>query len=147
MNQISKGKIVAVCISESTGTAKFKIKECHFIAGRGIENDGHIDTIRPVSILMSEDIEVYNASHEKKAEPGDFAENIVTAVIDLRKAAVGDSIKIGEALLEVCQIGKEVLPQHYSFHGDRLLPTKGVFCRVMKSGTAQVGTAIELIKS
>jgi len=147
MNNYLQGKIIAVCISETTGSAKYRTGECRFIAERGIEGDGHIDTIRPVSLLMSEDIEAYNSSHQKKAEPGNFAENIVTAGIDLRKAAVGDRIRIGESVLEVCQIGKEVLPHHYSFNGDRLLPSKGVFCRVMKSGTARVGTAIELIKS
>ncbi|EKD84460.1 MAG: MOSC protein [uncultured bacterium] len=95
---------------------------------------------------MSEDIEEYNASHDKKANPGDFAENVVSEGLALRKAAVGDQIKIGEALLEVCQIGKEVLPQHYSFHGNRLLPTLGVFCRVLADGQAKVATSIELLK-
>jgi len=146
MNVVSAGKVLAVCISEKTGTAKRPVAQCRFIAGRGIEGDGHIDTIRPVSLLMSEDIAAFNAAHEFKAAPGDFAENVVTAGIDLRKAAIGDQIKIGEAMLEVCQIGKEVLPQHYSFHGNRLLPTLGVFCRVLTDGLVQVGADIELLK-
>ncbi|KAF1081291.1 MAG: hypothetical protein GQF41_2559 [Candidatus Rifleibacterium amylolyticum] len=146
MNVVSAGKVLAVCISEKTGTAKRSVAQCRFIDGRGIEGDGHIDTIRPVSLLMSEDIEAFNAAHEIKAAPGDFAENVVTAGIDLRKAAVGDQIKIGDALLEVCQIGKEVLPQHYSFHGNRLLPTLGVFCRVLIDGSTRPDDQIELHK-
>jgi len=146
MNVVSTGKVLAVCISPATGTAKRPVEQCRFLAGRGIEGDGHIDTIRPVSLLMNEDIGAFNAAHENKAAPGDFAENVVTTGIDLRKAAIGDQIKIGKALLEVCQIGKEVLPQHYSFHGNRLLPTLGVFCRVISDGSAQPGDQIELHK-
>ncbi|OGK10903.1 MAG: hypothetical protein A2W80_05965 [Candidatus Riflebacteria bacterium GWC2_50_8] len=146
MKSVSAGKVLAVCISEAMGTGKKLVAQCQFLAGRGIEGDGHIDTVRPVSLLMAEDIEEYNAAHDKKAKPGDFAENVVSEGIDLRKAAVGDRVKIGAALLEVCQIGKEVLPQHYSFHGNRLLPTRGVFCKVLSSGLAQPGASIELLK-
>ncbi len=147
MRLVSSGKVVATCISCATGTAKVQVGQCRFIAGHGIEGDGHMDTVRPVSLLMAEDIAEYNALHEVKAAAGDFAENIVTSAIDLRQAAVGDRIKIGVAILEVCQIGKEVLPQHYSFHGDRLLPTRGVFCRVLETGVAEAGTGIELYKT
>ncbi|MEW6713369.1 MAG: MOSC domain-containing protein [Candidatus Riflebacteria bacterium] len=147
MAEKTRGKVSAVCISETVGTSKREVSQCLFIAGRGIEGDGHIDTIRPVSLLMIEDIEEYNSVHEKKAGFGDFAENLVTRGVDLRKARVGDRIKVGDALLEVCQIGKEVLPQHYSFHGDRLLPTRGVFCRVIDGGTTTAGSEIELLQS
>lgn len=141
------GKITAVCLSPQKGTAKQPVPECKLVAGQGIEGDGHIGTIRPVSLLMQEDIEKYNSSHEFQANPGDFAENIVTSGIDLSQASVGDRIKIGDSLLEVCQIGKEVLPQHYSFHGDRLLPTRGVFCKVVTGGSICAGNAIELRKN
>jgi MOSC domain-containing protein YiiM len=144
--EMNSGKIAAVCISAQKGTAKSPVEKCRLIAGEGIEGDGHISTIRPVSLLMAEDIEKYNSSHEFQATPGDFAENIVTSGIDLTKASVGDRIKIGDSLLEVCQIGKEVLPQHYSFHGDRLLPTRGVFCKVISSGVIFAGNDIELQK-
>lgn len=146
MHVVSTGKVQAVCISEKTGTAKHQVEQCLFIAGRGIEGDGHIDTIRPVSLLMNEDIDAFNAVHEHKADFGDFAENIVSVGLDLRQAAPGDQVKIAEALLEVCQIGKEVLPQHYSFHGNRLLPTLGVFCRVVTGGSVCAGEIIELFK-
>ncbi|EKD84043.1 MAG: MOSC protein [uncultured bacterium] len=147
MKSVSAGKILAVCISEATGTGKKPVVQCRFLVGRGIEGDGHIDTIRPVSLLMAEDIEEYNTSHDEKANPGDFAENIVTVGLDLRKADVGDHIKIGPVLLEVCQIGKEVLPKHYSFHGNRLLPTRGVFCTVLADGPVLPGDKIVLLKS
>lgn len=139
------GKVVAVCLSPGVGTSKNVVEECELIAGRGIKGDGHIDSIRPVSLLMLEDIEAYNASHTNQAKPGDFAENIVTCAIDLLKARVGDRIIVGGAELEVCQIGKEVLPAHYSFHGDRLLPTRGVFCRVVSSGVIKAGNSVKIV--
>ena len=56
MNVVSTGKVLAVCISPATGTAKRPVAQCRILAGRGIEGDGHIDTIRPVSLLMNENI-------------------------------------------------------------------------------------------
>lgn len=144
MKQVDSGLVVAICISVATGTCKKSVEHCRFIAGKGIEGDGHLATIRPVSLLMAEDIEEYNASHQPKACPGDFAENVVVKGVDLRRVAVGDQIGIGQALLEVCQIGKEVLPHHYSFNGNRLLPGKGVFCRVLADGLVKPGDCVVL---
>ncbi len=146
MEQKTGATIVAVCVSEVTGTAKKPVRQCRMIAGRGIENDGHIDTIRPVSILMRADIDEYNAGHEQKAGFGDFAENLVVDGLNLRQASVGDHIKAGATILEICQIGKEVAPHHYSFNGDRLLPGKGIFCRVLVGGMIAVGCSVELIR-
>lgn len=143
---ISEGIVRAVCISEKTGTRKHVVKQCNLIAGQGIEGDGHINTHRQISLLMIEDIERYNICHKNKATPGDFAENFVTEGIDLEKAAVGYQIRIGESTLQVCQIGKEVLPHHYSFNGDRLLPTRGVFCKVLTDGIAYTDSVIELME-
>lgn len=141
------GRIVALNLSAGVGTAKKAVLSCKFSAGSGMEGDGHSGTVRQVSLLMGEDIDSYNAEHEPKAGPGDFAENIVTWGLDLLKAQVGDEIRIGDAVLEVTQIGKEALPQHYSFNGNRLLPTRGVFCRIISNGVARPGDMIVLRKN
>ena len=140
------GCVVALCLSDKVGTEKKPALSCKFVAGSGIEGDGHAGTVRQVSLLMAEDVERYNQEHDPKAGPGDFAENVVTRSIDLLKAEVGDELRIGDAVLEVTQIGKEVLPQHYSFNGNRLLPTRGVFCKVTNSGVAHPGDMIVLKK-
>jgi len=62
----------------------------------------------------------------------------------LKLVKVGDILQAGEAELQVTQIGKEVHPGHYSFHGLALLPTEGVFCRVIKSGEVKVGDEVSL---
>lgn len=137
------GLIVSVCLSEKVGTAKAPVPEARFVTGLGIENDGHAGTGRQVSLLQVEHVEAFNAVHGFLAGPGDFAENILTRGIDLSRRTPGDRLRIGDtAVLEVVQIGKEILPHHYSFHGFRLLPTLGVFCRVVEGGLVAAGAAI-----
>ncbi len=141
-----RGLIAAVSCSEGVGTAKTPVPEARFVAGRGIENDGHAGTGRQVSLLQNEHVEAFNAVHAHWAGPGDFAENVLTSGIDLSRLKPGDRLRIGDtAELEVVQIGKEVLPHHYSFHGFRLLPTLGVFCRVIEDGSVAAGAAISIL--
>jgi len=141
-----KGLIAAVSCSEGVGTAKTPVPEARFVAGLGIENDGHAGTGRQVSLLQVEHVEAFNAVHGLRAGPGDFAENILTRDVDLSRLKPGDSLRIGDtAVLEVLQIGKEILPHHYSFHGFRLLPTLGVFCRVIESGPVAAGATISIL--
>jgi len=138
-----KGLISAVSCSEGVGTAKAPVPEARFVAGLGIENDGHACTGRQVSLLQVEHVEAFNAVHGLRAGPGDFAENILTRGIDLSRLTPGDRLRVGDtAVLEVVQIGKEILPHHYSFQGFRLLPTLGVFCRVTESGLVAAGASI-----
>lgn len=138
-----RGLIVAVSCSERVGTAKTPVHEAHAVAGLGIENDGHAGTARQVSLLQVEHVEAFNAVHGLRAGPGDFAENILTRGFDLSRLTPGERLRIGDtAVLEVVQIGKEILPHHYSFHGFRLLPTLGVFCRVIEGGLVAAGASI-----
>ena len=140
------GRVLATCLSEKTGVGKKPTLSCKLIENCGVEGDGHANSARQVSILMAEEVESYNKLHNKQAGPGDFAENILSSGLDLTKASVKDKLRIGDALLEVTQIGKEVKPDHYSFYGDRLLPNNGVFCKVLESGTIRAGDLIVLEK-
>jgi MOSC domain-containing protein YiiM len=79
-----------------------------------------------------------------KVGPGDFAENITISGFDLRLVRVGMRISIGEALLEVTQIGKEC-HQHCEIYrqvGDCVMPREGVFARVLVGGRIRPGDAI-----
>jgi MOSC domain-containing protein YiiM len=85
--------------------------------------------------LALESIERANQEHGINAGPGSFAENLTTQNLDLLSLKVGDRLRVGEALLEVVQIGKPPEVSHtYHFHGVSLLPTEGVFCRVVEGG-------------
>ena len=67
---------------------------------------------------------------------GDFAENVTTRGIDLASLPIGARLHLGDALLEVTQIGKEC-HQHcaiYAAVGDCVMPRRGIFARVLRGG-------------
>lgn len=138
------GKIVSICISSGTGTAKAQIASAELQADFGIVGDGHAGSIRPVSVAMQETADKFAAEHNLNPKPGDFAENILIQGLDLSKLSVGGRIRLGKTVLEVVQIGKETRPDHYSFHGYRLLPQHGYFCRVVSGGTIIQGDECSL---
>jgi MOSC domain-containing protein YiiM len=94
---------------------------------------------------MGESVRRFEREHGLEVNPGDFAENILTEGVDLGRVRPGMRLQVGEGVLEVIQIGKEVKPHHYSFHGFRLLPTEGVFCRVVKGGRVRVGDPVMVL--
>ncbi len=141
----SCGLVAALCVSPGAGTAKTPVLQVDLVAGHGIVGDGHAGTVRPVSLLMWERVEAWcqaGGAALPRPHPGDFAENVLTRGLDLSVAAVGRHLEIGGARLEVVQLGKPVQPDHYSFHGHRLLPTDGVFCRVVSGGRVVAGDRV-----
>lgn len=81
--------------------------------------------------------------HGIGAGSGDFAENLTTQGIDLVSLPLGARLRTGEAVLEAVQIGKPPDVTHtYNFQGLSILPTEGIFCRVVKSGWVRKGDEI-----
>lgn len=140
------GQIMAVCASQGRMDPKRDVGEGYLRKGYGLEGDAHAGlSERQVSLLALESVERANEEHGIEAGPGDFAENITTRGINLLSLKVGDRLRAGEALLEVVQIGKPPSEVHtYSFRGVSILPTEGVFCRVMKGGWVRRGDEIAL---
>jgi MOSC domain-containing protein YiiM len=79
---------------------------------------------------------------------GKFAENITTEGIKLWKLPVGTKLQIGETIQEVTQIGKECHTKCAIYHqvGNCIMPTEGIFTKVIKGGKVKVGDEIEIIK-
>jgi MOSC domain-containing protein YiiM len=129
-------RIVAVCRSEQRTEPKVDIGQGELRQDHGLVGDSHAGlSQRQVSLLALESIERANQEHGINAGPGSFAENLITQNLDLLSLKVGDRLRAGEALLEVVQIGKPPEVSHtYHFHGVSLLPTEGVFCRVVEGG-------------
>ncbi|HIC94198.1 MAG TPA: MOSC domain-containing protein [Anaerolineae bacterium] len=138
------GQIVAVCASQRRTDPKKDIGEGYLRKDYGLVGDAHAGlSIRQVSLLALEDIEQANREHGISAGPGDFAENITTRGLDLLSLPIGARLRAGEALLEVVQIGKDPSLAHtYSFQGVSILPTRGIFCRVIQGGWVKKGDAI-----
>lgn len=142
------GSILAVCASQRRTDPKKDIGEGHLREGHGLVGDAHAGlSEREVSLLAWESIKRLNKEHGVKAAPGDFAENLVTQGMDLVSLPLGARLRAGGAVLEVVQIGKPPHVAHiYSFQGLSLLPTEGIFCRVIRSGRVRKGDEIAVIE-
>ena len=138
-------KIVAVCKSEKKGTRKKVVGKCE-VADGGLTGDAHADcaTHRQVSLLAIESIDKMRALG-LKVGPGSFAENLTTEGIELVTLPIGTKLSIGnDVVLEVTQIGKECHTPCaiYRQAGTCVMPTEGIFGKVIRSGIVKTGDTI-----
>ena len=128
--------ILSINISERTGEQKTPVVRALLREAHGIEGDAHAgDWHRQVSLLADEDIALMRG-RGIEIDFGDFAENITTRGLDLAALPIGARLHLGDALLEVTQIGKEC-HQHcaiYAAVGDCVMPRRGIFARVLRGG-------------
>lgn len=140
------GKVLGICVSEKRGTQKKEVNEAILKENWGIEGDAHAgDWHRQVSLLSFEKIEAFR---ERGADVdfGAFGENLIVEGYDLRRLPVGTRFRIGEAVLELTQIGKECHShcEIYKKMGDCIMPREGVFTEVVKGGRIRKGDAVEM---
>lgn len=139
-----RGTILALSISTRKGIPKSNVSAVTLVANWGIDGDAHAGVWhRQVSLLA---IESFAEMRLKGAAvlPGQFAENITTEGISLVDLPVGMHLIIGDAVLEVTQIGKEC-HQHCAIYqqvGDCVMPREGIFARVLVGGDVRVGDII-----
>ena len=97
-----------------------------------------------MSLLAFEKIEAFR-QRGAEVEFGAFGENLILEGFDLRTIPVGTKLRVGEALLELTQIGKEC-HSHCAIHqimGDCIMPREGVFARVLQGGVVRPGDPVE----
>ena len=141
------GKLVAINISEKRGTEKKEIQEAELVADFGIAGDAHAGKWRrQVSLLSFEKIEDFKA-RGARIENGAFVENLIVSGFDFKTLPLGTRFQIGDALLEMTQIGKECHSHCEIFKrmGECIMPREGVFAVVLRGGTIQKGDTIELV--
>lgn len=139
------GKIVAVCVSLNKGERKTPVDSVELRPNHGIVGDAHAgEWHRQVSLLAKESI-FKMQQLGLKVDAGDFAENLTTEGLDLLALAIGDRVQVGEALLEITQIGKECHTRCAIYHqaGDCVMPKEGLFARVLMGGTIKPGAIIQ----
>lgn len=144
-NVIAAGKVLAVCLSEKKGTQKTEVPEALLVEDWGIEGDAHAGKWhRQVSMLSFEKIEDFRA-RGADVEFGAFGENLVVEGFDLRTIPVGTRFRVGEALLELTQIGKECHTHCaiYRVMSDCIMPREGVFTKVLQGGRVRAGDIVE----
>ena len=141
-------KILAVSISENRGTIKKPQDFVVLVENFGIEGDAHAgDWHRQVSLLDQSSVDKMIEQGAIGLTPGIFAENLTTEGISLVNLPLGTRLKIGDALLEVTQIGK-ICHQHcqiYQQVGMCIMPLEGIFTKVLKGGTIQKGDEIQVM--
>jgi cyclic pyranopterin monophosphate synthase len=140
------GKVVAVNISEAKGQRKKAAPEVFLRAEHGIEGDAHAGAWhRQVSLLAQESIDKMTAAG-LDVGPGDFAENITTLGVDVASLPIGTTLDLGEALVEVTQIGKECHTRCaiYQQAGDCVMPREGIFVRVLRGGRVAAGDPVKV---
>jgi molybdenum cofactor synthesis domain-containing protein len=137
-------EIVSVNVSEAAGTAKRPVPGAA-IGPQGLVGDAHAGPgIRQVSLLALESAGRFTAETGRAVAPGEFAENLTTRGLDLTAVAPLDRFRIGEAELEVTQIGKSCHGSTCAIFRDVgrcVMPREGLFCRVLRGGPVRPGDA------
>ena len=142
-----QGKVVGVCISQKRTEPKKNIGKGFIKIGLGLVGDSHAGSEKEVSLLAIESIRTLSQKAGIGRDPGCFAENITTEGIGLTSLPIGTHLQAGEAKLMVIQIGKDLSQPHtYNYQGYSILPTEGVFCKVIESGEVKIGDSIRPIR-
>ncbi len=139
--------VEAVCISENKGERKKPVELVELRENHGIVGDGHAgDWHRQVSLLATESIEKMRKLG-LDVTAGDFAENITTSGIDLVALPIGTRLQVGEALLEVTQIGKECHTRCAIYYqaGDCVMPKEGIFAKVISGGVVKPSDQVQVV--
>ena len=148
MSMPGPGRVVSVNLSERKTMRKKPGEGAKLVLDRGFEGDAHAgDWHRQVSLLAQESIDSMLAKG-LDVGPGDFAENITTAGIDLLDLPVGSGLRIGEgSLVEISQIGKVCHAKCAIFYqaGDCVMPREGLFGVVREADEVRVGDAVEVV--
>ena len=145
---LKKGKVVSVNTSAQKGTVKRPVPEIR-LDEQGIIGDAHAGPWhRQLSILSQESIDRFTAAMNLHLTPGDFGENMSVDGIDLTTVAILDRLRIGEVELEISQIGKECHGDSCAIYqqvGTCIMPTEGLFCRVVQGGTIRPDDGVEYL--
>jgi MOSC domain-containing protein YiiM len=143
------GTVVAVCLSEKTGTRKEPCAEGILREDHGLEKDAHAaqGIARQVSLLAESSIDKMRA-RGLELGPGDFAENLTIEGMALFTLPVGTRLRVGkEIILEISQIGKSCHGGCAIFQavGTCVMPKEGIFARVVLGGRVRPGDPVEVI--
>jgi MOSC domain-containing protein YiiM len=140
-------RVVSVNIAAEKGVRKSPRAQVALVAEHGVEGDGHAGPWhRQVSLLASESIDKMRAQG-LEVGPGDFGENVTTEGIVVHELPVGTRLRLGDALVEVTQIGKVCHDRCAIFYaaGDCVMPREGIFVRVLEGGPLSAGAEIVTI--
>lgn len=134
-------KVLSVNTSKEKGTIKQPVSGIE-LTGNGITGDAHAGNwSRQVSLLGMESIMKMENQIGRRPACGEFAENITTSELPLSGIKRLDRFMCNSLVLEVTMIGKKCHGGCSIFKetGACIMPTDGVFARVIESGTLKAG--------
>ncbi len=141
-------KIVSLNISEKKGTIKKPVEEI-VLTPEGIRGDAHAGKWhRQVSLLADESIKSFEGRLGRPIKYGEFAENITTQGFEVHKTRPFDRFVCNDIELEVTQIGKKCHGDNceiFQQAGSCIMPTEGIFCRVVKPGKLTTESVLEYV--
>jgi MOSC domain-containing protein YiiM len=143
----AKQRLLAVSISEKKGTRKKPITVGVLREEYGLVGDAHAGTGRQVSLLANESVDTMRAEG-LELHPGDFGENLTVSGLEVHRLPIGARLRVGSAaVLEVTEIGKECHEECEirAQTGRCVMPTEGVFARVVVGGEVRAGDEVEVI--
>lgn len=141
------GKLLAINISKERGTEKREVPQAELVADYGIMGDAHAGKWhRQVSLLSAEKIDAFRA-RGAQIDNGAFGENLIISGFDFKNLPLGTRFCIGDAILEMTQIGKQCHSHCaiYKRMGECIMPKEGVFAVVIRGGQIYTGDEVKLI--
>ena len=136
-----------ICISERKGTEKHAVPEAELVEDWGLRDDAHAGKWhRQVSLLGLAQIEAFRA-RGANVDFGAFGENLIVDGFRMNTLPVGAYLTVGDALLEITQIGKECHTRCriYETMGECIMPREGVFARVLRGAPIRVGDEVAVL--
>jgi MOSC domain-containing protein YiiM len=138
-----RGKVIAVNTADQRGVLKKNRGVGYLREGWGLEGDAHAGAgDRQVSILPLEAMTLIPPAIRATFAADDYTENITMEGIPLHELIVGRRLKIGEAEVEICHIGKET-PK--TTGKPYIVSRQGRFGTVVKSGKVAAGDTVILL--
>jgi MOSC domain-containing protein YiiM len=120
------------------------VKEGYLREGWGLEGDAHAGPWdRQISVFPLEAMALVPPDIIPTISEEDYSENITIEGLPLEKLAIGRRLKIGEAEVLICHIGKEKpKPEGRPY----IVSREGRFGTVTKSGTVKVEDHVILLE-
>jgi MOSC domain-containing protein YiiM len=138
-----QGKVIAVNKAAKRGVLKKNAGEGFLREGWGLEGDAHAGAgERQVSILPLEAMVLVPPAIRTTIAADDYTENVTIEGIPLEELEIGRRLRIGEAEVVICHIGKEVPKEAGKPY---IVSRQGRFGKVVKSGTVAIGDAVVLL--
>jgi MOSC domain-containing protein YiiM len=144
--RILRARVVAVCRGVEKGKRKEAVMAGFFQKGVGLVGDAHAGTDKEVSLLLKERVDELAEKTGFSFPAGAFAENLLVEGLKWAECTPGKCLKVGEAALQITQIGKDpAIPHSYNYCGFSLLPRFGIFARIIQSGAVKNGDEMEWV--